>query len=75
MSGKENKWSCICVLGVMYVCVRSQSCICVLGISSERSCICVLGVMYMCVRSIDCASVSTMFLLYFGSVLAWTKIT
>ena len=50
--------SCICVLGVMCICVRSHvyvcqgSCICVRGhvYVCQGSCICVLGVMHMCVR-------------------------
>ena len=50
--------SCICVLEVMYLCVRGhvfvcqRSCICVNGhvFVCQRSCICVLAVMYLCVR-------------------------
>ena len=38
---------CICMLGVMYMCVRGH--VYVLGVM-YRSCICVLGVMYMCAR-------------------------
>ena len=63
--------SCICVLEVMYLCVRGhvfvcqRSCICVLEVVylcvrghvfvCQRSCICVLEVMYLCVRGIDFA--------------------
>ena len=36
--------SCICVLEVMYLCVRGHVFVC------QRSCICVLEVMYLCVR-------------------------
>ena len=58
--------SCICVLEVMYLCVRGhvfvcqRSCMCVLEVMylcvrghvfvCQRSCICVLEVMYLCVR-------------------------
>ena len=59
---KESDWSCICVLGVMYMCVRGHvhvyvcygSCICVLDTRSDWSCICVLdtrrvmGHVYVC---------------------------
>ena len=38
---QENERSCICVLEVMYMCVRDIS------QESEQSCICVLEVMYM----------------------------
>ena len=60
------QWSCICVLVVVYLCVRGhvfvcqRSCICVLVVMylcvsgrvfvCQRSCICVLEVMYLCVR-------------------------
>ena len=63
---QESYRSCICVLGVMYMCVSGHvyvcqgSCICVLEVMymcvrghvyvCQRSYICVLGVMYMCVR-------------------------
>ena len=46
----------VCVLGVMYMCVRYKesdwSCICVLGVMymCVRGHVCVLGVMYVCVR-------------------------
>ena len=46
---KESDWSCICMLGVMYMCVRGHvhvyvcygSCICVLDTRSDWSCMCV----------------------------------
>jgi hypothetical protein len=46
---QENERSCICVLEVMYMCVRDIS------QESEQSCICVLEVMYMWVRDIEFA--------------------
>jgi hypothetical protein len=41
---KESERSCICVLEVMYLCVRGHVFVC------QRLCICVLEVMYLCVR-------------------------
>ena len=60
--------SCICVIGVSScICVIGvSSCICVLGVSS---CICVLRVSScICVLGVSILSLSTMFLLDFGTV-------
>ena len=44
VQSQGSERSCICVLEVMYLCVRGHVFVC------QRSCICVLGVMYLCVR-------------------------
>ena len=41
---QESEQSCICVLEVMYLCIRGHLFVC------QRSSICVLEVMYLCVR-------------------------
>ena len=58
VQSKGSERSCICVLEIMYLCVRDhvfvcqRSRICVLAVMylCQRSCICVLEVMYLCVR-------------------------
>ena len=49
---QESERSCICVLGVMYMCVRIRVYVCVRGhvYVCWGSCICVQGIVYMCAR-------------------------
>ena len=45
VQSQENEQSCICVLEVMYLCIRGHVFV------YQRSCLCVLEVMYLCIRS------------------------